>query len=288
MFCTNCGAEIPNGARFCTHCGANVSDAGEISRVGTEGQFKSAVSILLGEGKDVIKMVFTKRPFLAVKKYAHEKSYIGIAMATICMLFFSFVSCINITQIINYGFSVAIDGLISLLSTYGDMGELYGFTSKNLGIEIPILYSLFGRLLLISILVFLCEFLLTYLVVRLRKQKPESLLNIFNIIGIAYMPIIIGGTISLVIGFFLPVLVIIVMISAIVAKLIFIYEGIKEIGMSENEPVWEFSLFVVVMCIAITLIGALFIKGSLEIIGQAFVNEFDSLSSNFSGLMNLF
>lgn len=288
MFCTNCGAEISNGARFCTHCGANVSDAGVIYNGEREGHLKSVISVLLSESIDVIKMIFTKRPLLAIKKYAHEKSYVGVTLATIAVLFFSFVACINITQLINFGFSAAVNKLISSLTVLADVEELYAITYVNLDIEIPILYELYGRLLLISILVFLSEFILTFLIVRLRKQKPESLLCILNVVGIAYMPIVIGEIVSLIIGFFLPYMVIIVMIFAIFAKLIFIYEGIREIGLLENEPVWEISLFAFLMSIVITVIGSMFIKGFIEIIGQSFMNKIGSFSDAFSKIMGLF
>lgn len=286
MFCKNCGVKLPDNAEFCSSCGANIKGI-EKSYLG-DGEEKSNIANMLNECKDISKSFFSMNPVCTVKKYSHEKSYSGIFFTIINALIFSFVSCLNITKMINYGLALAMDKFVSLLRSINEIDSLLSIVNLSSNIQIPTLYSFFLRFLIIDLLVNACEVALVYLSADLKKKKPESLLYVLNIVGIANIPVAVGAVVSAILGCIVPPLAIVIVIYAIIVKLLFLYAGLKEIMEAECEPMWEYSLFILVLGVITTIVVSVCMKGSAEIVMQSIANELGSLTNSMSDLLDIF
>lgn len=289
MFCKNCGAEISDGAVFCSNCGTNcnsdgdnVKNAGATQHLGTVGNTNNLILDMLAEYKEVVKTFCSKNPVSAIEKFTKKKTYVGLFMTIISIVIISFVFCINATQVINYIISMAKDGAASLIGSFGDIGSSLSSASDVVEIKLPVMYGLFWKMFLAYAAVSVVEVVLIYVIMTVKKQKPESILYIFNVVGIANIPIMMGEVVCLVVGFIFVPLVFIVVSSTLIIKVILIYEGMKELMDSEDSPVWEISVFAAIMCIAMIIIGSMLLTGTVGTVYEVLKSKVDSMTNDMS------
>ena len=287
MFCKNCGNEISDDAAFCSNCGCSCRDdvAGSMNPNQTRGitaDGSNSVMDILNECKEIIRMFFSKKPTSVIEKYAEKKTYAGLFIVIISTIVISLVFCVNATQIMNSLLSMAKNGALSLIGSWGDIGSSVSDVGSSVEIKIPVMYGLFWKMFLAFMVVSVIETLVIYFILHVKKCRLESVLYIFNIIGIANIPVIVGELLCFILGFIFVPLIFIVVASAIIIKIIFIYEGLKEVSGLENGPVIELSIFIVIMCIVVMIIGSLLMTGTVSTVYEALKSKADSMTNDVS------
>ncbi|MBO4327214.1 MAG: zinc-ribbon domain-containing protein [Clostridia bacterium] len=219
-FCPKCGAELPEAApkaeerpAFCPQCGKPLeADAtfcpGCGAKVGAAPKTPAAVPPIFADSWDAVKTFFTKGPEKAVEKFADNKGLAWIIFSSVAIIF--------------YMFAYAIAGRYRF-----GLNLLYGFLKGGI--------FFFG----VSALLFAA--------LKVIHKKDVHIFTVFNIAGVASIPIICVSLLNMVITL-IPKISFdsMLFVAANVLAILLLYHGIKSIGEYKKSV-----LLTVAACVAI-------------------------------------
>ena len=313
MYCKKCGAKIAENAKFCVACGAQRESAAsaenetpEVDTVPVENAInedpansaadisenvkatvqklseKASQSSALQDGGVLLKKYFSANPVSSVSGVTSSKSSFGFVALAVNIIFFAFVSCHNIAQMINHICNGFLDQLIDGVGSANILAGVAGNFVPD--VHIGALYPIFGYLALLAVLVFAIEFVAIYIPMVLLKKKPDSLLNILNLQGVASFPLTAALVLNFIIGFVYPPLAVCLFVAALCLHINIIYEGLKTLPQTTLSPMWSTGIVVfLVLAVLMILIGT-FINSGLNQVVSRISQYVGGISDLFGGL----
>lgn len=275
MFCKNCGKEIEDSAKFCDGCGASVE--------GTTSQNSGAAKAILGEIKVLFKGFFSKNPCSVIEISKTSESKFGVIFILFNAILYGFAFCCNISQVLNNGMNSVISSAESavsdLIGGFGSALAEDAISELSGGIEkIPVLWDLVLPLALIDLVVTAIIIACIYIVLKVKKQPLNPLANTLNIVGVAGLPIIIACALNLILGLILPQYTLLIFVIGVLASIVLLYEGLKDIFKVEK-PLFE----IIIMLSAVLVIATIILNIALDKVGESFLNMISSEFSNVFG-----
>ena len=248
MFCSKCGAQLPDGAAFCGSCG-NPTGANAQQPKQASGNALNGMPPILGNLlKRVIGFFTGTRQEAVVLDSVKDTTWSGAILAGVGVLVFIF------TQLLN-----AVHFLRSYLQVMGlDYGDAQKMASRNAEI-----WPAFWMSLLFAVVYAVVLVGGTFLMVKMLKGNL-SILNVVNVAAYASLPVIAVSILNLVFGFIWGLLPMLFMAVAMVASFYLIYRAVSETCGAKNAFV-PYTIFTTIMLLVVFL-GAYFIFDvSLEV-----------------------
>lgn len=135
------------------------------------------------------------------------------------------------------------------------------------------------KFMLIGIIGVALEFVVAYFILYIKKV--ECTLNlIVNNIAITYLPVIVGLVINLVVGNFYAPITLGVYIACSIIHLVFLYKGIQSMLASGIEPIGEYSIFIVIVSIILSIMLFNTIDSSIGMAFDALESYLQSMTSD--------
>ncbi len=278
MYCKNCGKEIEESAKFCDGCGTNLQGENVASQ-----RSISKINPIINDCKTISKGFFSKKPDSIIDIAKKDNSKVGILFIIINVLLFGFVSCFNISQVINKftdslvsGAETLIKELLGGIATSQVMEQMGGGLGRI--DNIPILFELFFPLAILSITIFVVIIAGIYLIQKIKKIELTPIIIIMNRVGISCFPMIITLLANFVIGFIIPYFTVFIFVFGILTSLIFYYECNKEL-FGNKQPIIEISI----VFLTIIIVLAIAVSVGCNIIGDNIVDALSNELGNISG-----
>ena len=218
MFCSKCGAQLPDGAAFCGSCG-NPTGANAQQPKQASGNALNGMPPILGNLlKRVIGFFTGTRQEAVVLDSVKDTTWSGAILAGVGVLVFIF------TQLLN-----AVHFLRSYLQVMGlDYGDAQKMASRNAEI-----WPAFWMSLLFAVVYAVVLVGGTFLMVKMLKGNL-SILNVVNIAAYASLPVIAISILNLVFGFIWGLLPMILFAAAVACSLYLIYRAVSEACGAKN------------------------------------------------------
>ncbi|MDD4564400.1 MAG: zinc ribbon domain-containing protein [Eubacteriales bacterium] len=282
MFCKKCGKELEDTARFCDSCG----EKQQISSMPFNSENANAV---LNDGKQIIKKFFSKNPGNALINAASSNSKIGVVLIAINVLLFAFVSCLNITQIINHMIKATTSVITSTTNSLLGDGLGNALTGKVIpDVEVPILYDLFFPFVLFALVIVAVVFAGIYIGFKLNKKPHKGAFTIANVVGVSGLPIATASAVNFILGFILPQFTTFVFLAAVLVSFVTLYEGVKSILGIDNALIAEFAILVLMVCIVLAIASQIAFAQVGEIVQNTIMNAAGDGLNSLSGILGNF
>jgi len=275
MFCKKCGKELEDTARFCDGCG----EKQQISSMPFNTENANAV---LNDGKQIIKKFFSKNPGNALVKSAGSNSKIGVVLIAINVLLFAFVSCLNITQIVNY----MIKAATSVITTNPLLGGVLGNAIPD--VKVPISFDLFFPFALFALFIPVVVFAGIYIVFKLNKKPLMGAFTIANVVGVSGLPIATALAVNFILGFILPQFTTLVFLAALLVSLVTLYEGVKTLLEIDNARIAEFAILTLMICIVLAIASQIAFAQVGEIVQNTIMKAAGDGLNSLSGILGNF
>lgn len=155
------------------------------------------------------------------------------------------------------------------------------------------LYSLFLTLLLAAGLVLALEFVGVYLSFCAAKQKPNSVHNLLNVLGVSTLPLTLACLTNLLLGLIYPTLTICTLVIALIMHIVLLYEGMKRLAVTKGSPIWMLALTTLVICVIFLFSAGSIAESALtdlfDMMASAGMDFFDkTFGGSLGGLLSLF
>lgn len=247
MFCYKCGAEIQESNKFCPKCGA--------SQENTEISHKNAAANvgvdLINEGKILFSSFFSKEPLSVLKKVTDIK--INSILIVIYILLSGLVINNNLIQIVN-----------KVLACFMDVvSSRYGKISSMPDLQLPIKHTMMFTFIMITLGIAIIETVGMYIILYIKKVS-ENVTTVINHVALSYFPMILGLVANFILGFIYAPLTLGVYISCMIIHLIFLYEVIKDLLKTEKAPVWEYSIYLLIVSVIFSVVLFVVIKSGIN------------------------
>ena len=248
MFCSKCGAQLPDGAAFCGSCG-NPTGANAQQPKQASGNALNGMPPILGNLlKRVIGFFTGTRQEAVVLDSVKDTTWSGAILAGVGILVFVLTQLLNVVHLLR----------AFLQYTGGDYGE-----AQEVATEYFETGAAFGLSLLFAVVYAAALVGATFLMVKMLKGNL-SFLNVVNIAAYASLPVIAMPILNLVLGFIWGLLPMLFMAVAMVASFYLIYRAVSETCGAKNAFV-PYTIFTTIMLLVVFL-GAYFIFDvSLEV-----------------------
>ncbi len=262
MFCKNCGCKVQDTTLFCPECGANQKEENNVSinkEVINEKTNQQTMTIqipnidksFITDLKNIFLTFLSEDSFAMFRNCNTKNSLVGCILVILNGLLFSFVSCTNLFQLLNFLLEKIMGKLSSLL------GGLGGFVPN---IEISATYDLFGVFLLIFVIVLALKITGIYIIKKLYKQKIESFLEVINILGISFIPFIFASILNFVLGYAFPPATLAIFVTALIMHGILLFDGVEYFVGTKKNLLKIFSIFF----ICLTIILSVFVNFGID------------------------
>lgn len=218
-FCPFCGKPLDADATFCPGCGSKI---GSKTQSGAPAIFVDFVNT----GKDF----FTKGPVVAAQNGAKSKGISWILYASLAIITFMFAAATNIHQFFYFGFTRAM--------LTGVATEQRAQLRKNIVDGIDRSVYKFGLGLLFSFLlgtIVFFTFAFAIFVATKIMKKNVSLMSVFNLVGVASIPITLVSIINLIVGIIWAPLSILFLGTAVIVSLYLMFTGIDSLADFEGK-----------------------------------------------------
>lgn len=240
MYCFNCGEEIKENSKFCSKCGTN-QDATETNEYNAVIKVNNEIlNNIVVDGKKSLLKFASKEPFKAFNK--DENIFVGSGILVIFVLLYAFAVNTNVIQILN-----EVLGYF-----FAQVSARYGAYIDTPDMQIELAYDLFGNFLLIGVVSVILDVTVSFFCLYLRK-KEYSMKILINNIALSYLPFIIGLVVNLIVGNFCAPATLGIYVASFIIHLIFLYKGIQSMYETEDEPIWEYSIYILVVGIIISI-----------------------------------
>jgi hypothetical protein len=271
--------ELKEGIKYCPNCGTSQKE----STKEINSNQVSLVKVTVDDGKKSLKQLFSKSPVLAISEASKSKSYIWAVSFLVNILLFAFVSCNNITQLMNHAGAGIHDTLASKANASLGLGGVLPIGNAIPDFKIPTLYELFWPLILMAVIMLAMEFAGLYLPLLIRKTKPNSPLYVLNVVAVASLPLTASLIVNFVVGLLFPPATICIFAVAIIINMVLLYEGIHKLAEFETAPIWEFSLSVLVICIVCLIVSEMFVGNAMNQLINQIVAQIGSAAGSALG-----
>lgn len=303
MYCKKCGNELDDDAKFCDVCGekqdldeetqktdvdeSNVQVAKELSIDEKKEMVSNEISAILDEGKNIVGHLKKKNFNDVIHQLTDSQSKIGICLVIVNALLFAFVSCYNVTQIVNSIIDYAMNTVTSVTSnSLGSLaGNLVSNGTSSLNMKIDVSYDLFVPFMIASLIASASIFVGIFALYKLKKISDKNIATIFNYVGLTCLPSVIALLLNFVIGFFYPPLTIIVYTIAIVYGIVLLYSELQKLYDNDNKFVFEFIVIMVCALVAMFIIFKLGCGLLDDAIEQMLL---DGVTSGLQGILSMF
>jgi hypothetical protein len=248
MFCSKCGAQLPDGAAFCGSCG-NPTGANAQQPKQASGNALNGMPPILGNLlKRVIGFFTGTRQEAVVLDSVKDTTWSGAILAGVGILVFV------LTQLVNASAPVR-----SYWQLFGaDFGDAFEAASETTALGAAFLLSLLFAVVYAGALVGM-----TFVMVKMFKGNL-SFLNVVNIAAYASLPVVAICIPNMLFGLLWGVLPMILFAAAMMASFYLIYRTVSEVCGAKNGFV-PYTVFVVAMLLVVGL-GAYFImSGTLNV-----------------------
>ena len=238
---------------------------------------------MVEEIKNIFKVFFSKAPCSVIEKSKISESKFGVIFILFNAILYGFAFCCNISQILknwmNSVISSAESAVSDLIGGFGSALAEDAISELSGGIEeIPVLWDLVLPLALINLIVTAIIIACIYIVLKVKKQPLNPLTNTLNMVGVAGLPIIITCALNLILGLILPQYTLLIFVIGVLASVVLLYEGLKEIFKVEK-PLFE----IIIMLSAVLVIATIILNIALDKVGESFLNMISSEFSNVFG-----
>lgn len=296
MYCRKCGAELLEDDKFCGACGAaqetvaeetSAAHMAQAGRDAVQGLLKKAeTSGLFSEAIQYGKGVLSAEPTRTMDKAASSRSLFWLPAILANMVLFAFAVCHNLAQLLDRGIGWFIHTLITYLKEVVPGGSATFFGAEDqLAIDISPLYPLFVPLILVVLLVLAVEFVGMYLPFCLAKQKPESVHPFLNVLAVSTLPLTLACLVNLLLGLIFPAITVCTLVAALLAHIMLLQEGMRQLGTLKLSPVWRITLIGLVTCVILLFaLGSAAERGLRDVFDMAAKSGMDFLGGILGNL----
>lgn len=234
-YCKNCGKEIKEG-EICDCQENNSSVKVAVNNSTGKMNFKEIAINVLHKFKGIL----PNNTVTEIESSSNDNSLLWV---------FTFVTELLLMSIsIGIVISVIIGKMSSLVDNLlGFEGLLY-----TLGISGVGFFIIFFRSILVQAIVFLCIVLLTWLFTRLFDKK-KTFNNVANTISVILIPLTATLVLSCIISLIVPTAAIFLITVAFIFTVFLNYIGVKKLCSMDDEIVWYYLCYVIVILILFSL-----------------------------------
>ncbi len=236
MFCSNCGKNLPDDVKFCDGCGAQI---GAAPASAAPASAVPAPNPMIQNFLKVLKGIFSKNTVKTVGEAAQSHGSEWILLALISWLTYTFALCTNVYSSIYQVFNSLIN---TAMKATGEMGGMLGmgdYVKTAIKTAVGQIYN-FGSCFLYGLLISVgVYFLMSFAIFAMMKvvfKKNIGLINVFNLVSAASLPLGAIWLLNLVLGLLWMPLVSILSVVGFVAFAILLYVGIQKLAKLETSP----------------------------------------------------
>lgn len=277
MFCKNCGATIADGTRFCAACGATVeapaaapvqaqapvyaqapvqAQAPVYAQAPVQGQVP-----VQGQAPVYVQQVYVQAPpsptmtnFVAWMKgfFVKPIATIGSAAKSNSHEWALFMAI----AIVSYALGTAVVGsemmsqlihsLAGSMASFVDIGSLYPF------------FAILGIGILVGAVAFFGVSFGIWLLVSQIFKKQASIINVFNMVSVASLPMAAISIANMLFGLVYSPLTLILFLAATMMTVICLYTGIQKFDKLDKSPFYGFSIVLAIVMLVVCLLGSLY------------------------------
>lgn len=223
---------------------------------------KAANSVILQDAKNFLKKLFSKEPASVIPDAADSKSLFWIIALVLNVLVFPFAYCCNVIQIANYW--------IRSLIMYS-------------GLELPFAFGGYWSLALAAILIFTVEFAVVYLFAVIGKAKPQSPMQILNVVAVSSIPLTAVLVLNLILGLIFPPATVCLLVGAVFVHVLLLYEGMRHFLQEKFSPIWLAGITFLVIAIVMVIFVAISVRSA---IGSLMDYALGGMNSSFGNMFN--
>ncbi len=284
MFCKNCGAAIADGTRFCAACGATV-EAPAAAPAAAPVQAQAPVyaqAPVQGQAPVYVQQVYVQAPpsptmtnFVAWMKSFFVKpiATIGSAAKSNSHEWTLFMAI----AIVSYALGTAVVGaemvsqlihsIAGSMASFVPLGTLYPF------------FAILGIGLLVGAVAFFGVSFGIWLLVSQIFKKQASIINVFNMVAVASLPLAAINILNMLFGLVYSPLTLILFLAAVMMTVICLYTGIQKFDKLDKSPFYGFSIVLVIVMLVVCLLGSLY----LTVIGNHLMSSAGSMMGSALG-----
>lgn len=240
MFCKNCGSQLADNAKFCASCGSQVDTSPFVAPTAQPIQPRTPNPMF---SKFVSAITnFVKNPIAAVNDAAKSDTHEWSLFAALAVLVYA----------LSAGISAAIG--------YGDFLKAFGYN---------ILTSAAG---------FFGIAVAIWLLVTPILKKGVSIIRVFNMVGVAVLPVVAVSVPNILFSVIDYGLVSVFETTAMAMTLLLLYEGIKKLEISEKAAFFGLCISVAAVVFVVWIVG---------LIGSEIFYSYDPVDSYADALDDL-
>ena len=249
MFCSRCGAPIPEGSVFCSNCGSQVgapngyAAAPRVPRRRTKGTL----------GTNLLKTVlsfFSKQPERSLAVAARSRTHEWSILLGVNVLLFALAYTVNIRQIL----VTTVHSFVKSVSSR----QISSFLSEVIN---------FGPFLLFGLLIGIFSVALVFgayvLMEKGIQRGQQDIVSMLNTTAVATLPFTVVFVVNMILGLIWGFLVIPFLLIAALAQALLLYEALQvNEGQYRVNLICFLGVSMMVLCLTL-LFGFLFTKGAL-------------------------